>query len=129
MSARSDEFEQPRQVAAPTDDIASVAFPHLVIGGDTGVYLAWEQFRDARGRPRGLGFTMSTDGGETFAPEPTAPGTDADAACFSGSQQGLLMRKLAVNDAGGLALVNSTFSEGRASQVWLIHGRAEAGDP
>ena len=123
----SDEFERPRQVAAPTDEIASVAFPHLAIDGDNGVYLAWEQFLDARGRPRGLGFTMSIDGGGTFVPAITVAGTDDDAAGFSGSQQGLLMRKLAVNDAGVIALVNSTFRQGRTSHVWLVRGRTETG--
>ena len=124
----SDEFKRPRPIAAPSDDIASVAFPHLVIDGDNGVCLAWEQFRDARGRSRGLGCTMSTDGGETFASAITVPGTDDEALGFSGSQQGLLIRKLAVSDAGVIALVNSTFKQGETtSHVWLVRGQADHG--
>ncbi len=122
----ADAFEPPREIAAPDGDIASVGFPHLALAGDDRVYLAWKQFPDARGRPRGLGFTMSSDGGDTFAAASIVPGTDDEALGFSGSQQGLLMSKLAVNDAGAIAVVNSTFRQGRSSHVWLIRGRVEA---
>lgn len=42
---------------------------------------------------------------------------------FSGSLQGLLMRKLAVNRAGAIAVVNSTFQPNDVSRVRLILGR------
>ena len=42
----------------------------------------------------------------------------------NGGQQGLLMRKLAVNRAGALAVVNSTFKSNQSSRIWLIRGQA-----
>jgi hypothetical protein len=42
----------------------------------------------------------------------------------SGSLQGLLMRKLAVDRAGAIAIVNSTFWPNQRSEVWLLRGRA-----
>jgi hypothetical protein len=41
----------------------------------------------------------------------------------NGSQQGLLMRKLAVNGAADVAIVNSTFKRDQSSSIWLIRGR------
>jgi hypothetical protein len=38
--------------------------------------------------------------------------------------QGLLMDKLAVNESGAVAVVNSTFQRNEASHVWLIRGQA-----
>ena len=42
---------------------------------------------------------------------------------------GLLMRKLAVNGTGALAVVNSTFKRGKTSRIWLIRGQAASGGP
>jgi hypothetical protein len=42
----------------------------------------------------------------------------------NGGQQGLLMRKLAVNEAGAVAVVNSTFTRDEASHIWLFRGQA-----
>jgi hypothetical protein len=36
----------------------------------------------------------------------------------------LLMRKLAVNAAGAMAIVNSTFWMNERSNVWLLRGQA-----
>ena len=52
------------------------------------------------------------------------PGTADPTLGFNGSQQGLLMRKLAVNGAGAVAVVNSTFKRNEASHVWLFRGQA-----
>jgi hypothetical protein len=41
----------------------------------------------------------------------------------NGSHQGLLMRKLAVNRAGAIAIVNSSLTENERSRVWLMRGR------
>ena len=46
---------------------------------------------------------------------------------FNGSQQGLFMKKLAVNKAGDIAIVNSTFKQKESSRVWLIRGRGANG--
>jgi hypothetical protein len=53
------------------------------------------------------------------------PGTDDPAHGFNGSQQGLLMEKLAGNRAGALAVVNSTFKQGEASRIWLYRGQPD----
>jgi hypothetical protein len=42
---------------------------------------------------------------------------------FNGSLQGLLMRKLAVNSKGEIAVVNSRYNPGEASRVRLFRGR------
>ncbi len=39
-------------------------------------------------------------------------------------QQGLLVRKLAVNGAGAVAVVNSTFRLSQTSHIWLFRGQA-----
>jgi hypothetical protein len=75
-------------------------------------------------RPRALGFARSNDGGLSFAPPSVVPGTADPALGFNGSLQGLLMDKLAVNEAGAVAVVNSTFKRNETSHVWLIRGQA-----
>jgi len=50
------------------------------------------------------------------------PGTVRTDA-LTGGRQGLLMRKLAVNATGDVAVVHSTFDRGEASRIWLIRGR------
>ncbi len=40
----------------------------------------------------------------------------------NGGAQGLLMRKLAVNGSGAVAIVNSTFKPNEHTRVWLIRG-------
>ena len=39
------------------------------------------------------------------------------------SHQGLLMKKLAVNAGGAIAIVNSSLKENERSRVWLIRGQ------
>jgi hypothetical protein len=95
-------------------------FPALALEGRR-VYVLWELLR-SRARSRGLGYAVSFDGGRTFTPPRVVPGTEARGA--NGSQQGLLMRKLAVNAAGAIAVVHSALRPGRESGVWLIRGRA-----
>ena len=43
----------------------------------------------------------------------------------NGSLQGLLMQKLAANSRGAIAVVNSTFTPGQRSRLWLIRGHAQ----
>ncbi len=38
--------------------------------------------------------------------------------------EGLLMRKLAVNRVGAVAVVNSTFKRNQTSHIWLFRGQA-----
>ncbi len=103
---------------------ASNGFPSLRLDGQDRIFLTWELFPGVRVRPLGLGFALSEDGGQSFTKSIVVPGTGDRRHGFNGSQQGLLMRKLAVNRAGMFAIVNSTFRPGEASRVWLIRGDA-----
>lgn len=120
-------FEAPRDLAGPhSEQFASAAFPSLGLDGAGGVHVVWELFpRDFR--PHGLGVTSSSDGGETFASPTIVPGSDDPALGRGGGQQGLLMSKLAVNEAGALALVHSTFAENEASHIWLYRRQVASG--
>jgi len=76
--------------------------------------------------PQGLAHTTSADGGNSFSTPAPVPGTAGPNLGFSGGLQGLLMRKLAANPRGELAVVNSTFNPGERSRVRLISGRGTA---
>jgi hypothetical protein len=102
----------------------SVRFPSLALDGEGDPHLVWEVHPGRGDRSRGLGFTASSDGGHAFAEPTLVPGTDDPAYRVNGSLQGLLMRKLSVNRAGEVAVVNSSFEPGEASRVRLIRGRS-----
>lgn len=113
----------PRRIeGAPGGDAHSAHFPSLAIGNDA-VHVVWERFLPGERRPRGLGFTLSTDGGRMFTPGAIIPGTDDPALGSNGGLQGRFMNKLAANDAGDLAVVHSRFDPNVASRVRLIRGR------
>ena len=113
-------FETPRDVPARPDDTIA-AFPSLALGANGTVMILWERYPHHGRRPMGLGYSLLRDGGESFSEPAVVPGTaDLDVG-VNGSLQGLLMRKLAV-DGTVVAVVNSTFKEDEASQVWLITG-------
>lgn len=101
----------------------SGSFPSLGVAGNGRVYVLWELYQNRKSRPRGLGFTYSKDGGESFAPPALLPDIANQALGENGSRQGSLMRKLAVNSGGALAVVNSTFRLNDSSHVWLLLGR------
>ena len=116
-------FEPPREISGPAPErFESRNFPALSIDGEDNPYVLWEIFPGREDRSRGLGFTFSEDGGETFAPPSVVPGTGEPALGYNGSRQGLLMRKLAVNRSGAIAIVNSTFRRNASSHVWLFRG-------
>ena len=117
-------FATPRTISAPP---AGASFPALAIDGEDRLHVIWELFPDGASRPRGLGFTTSADGGSTFAVASTVPGTGDVRDGFNGSQQGLLMRKLAVGAAGAVAVVNSTFRANEVSRVRLVRGQTSGG--
>jgi hypothetical protein len=123
-----DAFEAPRTISAPPGPRdGGAGFPALSLDGQDRVYAIWELFPGGSGRPRGIGFTHSTDGGTAFVPASVVPGTADPAGGFNGSQQGLLMRKLAVNAGGAIAVVNSTFQANEASRVVLVRGQVGGG--
>jgi hypothetical protein len=116
-------FEALQEIAGPhTEQFASARFPALSVDGQDNLYVIWELFRGRGGYSQGLGFTVSGDGGQTFAAPSVVPGSLDPALGFNSSRQGLLMRKLAVNGAGTLAVVNSTFKRDEKSNIWLFRG-------
>ncbi len=118
-------FEEPREISSPqTEQFESVSFPALSLDGEDNIYVVWELFPRRENYPRGLGFTYSSDGGRTFASPSVIPGSVDPALGVNGSQQGLLMRKLVVNRAGAVAVVNSTFKRDQTSRIWLFRGQA-----
>ena len=110
-----------------SDSAYGVSFPDLRLDGADNLYVLWELFPGRGHRPRGLGFAYSSDGGRTFTSPTIVPGGVDPALGVNGSQQGLLMRKLAVNGAGAVAVVNSTFKDNEASYIWLVRGRRAGG--
>ncbi len=119
-----DGFGAAREVSGEHGErFGSVRFPSLALDGEGDPHLVWEIHPGRGDRSRGLGFTASSDGGDAFAEPTVVPGTDDPGYRVNGSLQGLLMRKLAVNRAGEVAVVNSSFEPGEASRVRLILGR------
>ncbi|MDX1402326.1 MAG: sialidase family protein [Kiloniellales bacterium] len=116
---------EPSEISGPSMTGFEISgFPALSLDGEDNIYVAWELFANPKGYSRGLGYTTSSDGGRTFALPSVIPGSVDPAHGVNGSQQGLLMRKLAVNGAGRIAVVNSTFKKNRASRIWLTRGQA-----
>lgn len=117
--ARSTRFSEPKTIAVADAGMDSVNYPDLAVDAANRLYVVWQLYIDRRQRPHGLGFTMSLDGGRTFARPETVPQSDDQRFGLNGGLQGSLMARLAVNADGALALVNSTFATGRSSHVWL----------
>ena len=98
-------------------------FPDIGTDGQEHIYVMFELFPDQGQRSRGLGLTYSSNGGRTFSSPAMVSGSADEDGGINGSLQGLLMRKLAVNAAGDIAVVNSTFIPGKSSHVQLYRGR------
>ena len=121
---RGREFEKPREISGThPQKFESVNFPSLAVDASDNLYAIWELFPRRTEFPQGLGFAYSSDGGKSFASPSIVPGSADPALGFNGSRQGLLMRKLAVNKAGALAIVNSTFKWNETSRIWLFRAR------
>ena len=104
----------------------SLGFPAVAVAGSS-VHVLWELFPEQGQRSRGLGMTVSADGGDSFAAADVVPHTADPELGINGSLQGLLMRKLAVNDQGDIAVANSSFLPEERSRVRLIRGRVPGG--
>ncbi|HWP10487.1 MAG TPA: sialidase family protein [Ramlibacter sp.] len=117
-------FEPPRDISQPMPDaFAGASFPSLSIDAQGRLYVLWELYQDARQPPRGLALSVSHDGGSTFTHPVVVPGSADAGGGFNGSSQGMLMKKLAVNGSGAVAVVNSSLKPGAHSRVWLMRGR------
>jgi hypothetical protein len=114
------------QTFKPSRTISAVnaAFPSLSLDASGDIYVAWELFDDHRRRPRGLGFAVSRNAGRTFTAPAFVPESADRQGRWNGSHQGLLMRKLAVNGDGAIAIVNSSLKDNDGSRVWLIRGQS-----
>jgi hypothetical protein len=110
-------FGPPREISAP-----GAGYPALSVDADGNLYALWELLRDTREHPRGLALAVSRDGGRSFTVPAVVPGSIDPAGGVNGSNQGLLMRKLAVSGRGGVAIVNSSLKRDERSRVWLIRG-------
>jgi len=116
-------FETPRDISSSMKPPAeSASFPSLGIDAAGNVCVTWEIFPARHSRPRGLGMTMSRDGGRLFPPPQPILGSAAADGGGNGSYQGLLMEKLAVGGDGTVVVVNSSMKENERSRVWLLHG-------
>ena len=117
-----DDFSASRTLAAArARSLASVHYPHIAADDDGRILVLWERYPSARHPPRGLDLAVSDDGGDSFGEPVFVPGSGSRELGFSGSLQGLLMRKLDV--AGGrVAIANSTFRPNRSSHIWLLLG-------
>lgn len=113
------DISSPQVAPNPKRKPAAAAFPHLALDGKDNVYVLWEVFPGKPWPSQGLALTVSRDGGGSF----DAP-VMIDERAPNGGRQGLLMRKLAVNAGGEIAIVNSTFKDGEASRVWLARAAA-----
>jgi hypothetical protein len=120
-------FEPAREISSPSAaGFSSAGAPALSTDAKGRVYVSWELFRHRHQRPRALGFAVSIDGGQRFGAPIVVPGSTDPAGGENGSQQGLLMNKLAVNDSGVVAIVNSSLAPGVRSRVWLTRAQMTA---
>jgi hypothetical protein len=125
-SADGCNFDPPSEISAPLPaEVESAAYPSLSIDDAGRIYVLFELFPDYRKRPRGLGITISIDGGNSFSKPISVPHSKDPTGGTNGSQQGLLMKKLAVNGSGAVVAVNSSLKQDKESRVWLIYGKAK----
>lgn len=119
------DFADPRSLPLPEDapDGAHAGFPELAAGPDGDVFALWAIFAAGDHRPSALALArLGADGELRVAPGIVPDGTLQQPG-LNGSQQGLLMRKLAVGPDGALAVVNSRFDPGEISEILLVRGR------
>ncbi|CAN5246034.1 hypothetical protein BH20VER2_BH20VER2_18820 [soil metagenome] len=118
-------FERTREISGRK---AGALFPSISVGAASDVFVLWEIPVGQR-RTRGLGIVRSSDSGNSFSASAVVPGSIDPAARTNGNQQGFLMRKLAVNATGSIAVVNSSFTPNEKSRVWLMRGEAQPRQP
>ena len=110
-------FATPLDISPP-----GAGYPSLSVDANGNLCVLWELFRHPRAYPRGLAFAVSRDGGRSFTAPAVVPDSADPAGGVNGSNQGFLMRKLAVNGSGAVAIVNSSLKPNERSRVWLTRG-------
>lgn len=99
---------------------AGAAYPYLATDGRGKLAVAWELAPRPGQATRGLGLSVSADGGRSFSAAGEVPGSADPQGGANGSSQGMLMRKLTLNRSGAIAVVNSSLKPGSHSRVWLM---------
>ncbi|MEN3277191.1 MAG: hypothetical protein V7631_2981 [Massilia sp.] len=115
-------FGPARTISASMHGGAGAAYPALATDGRKGLAVIWEVLPAGAARPRALHIVTSSDGGESFSAPAPVPGSAAEPGASNGSHQGLLGKKLALDAAGRVAIVNSSMLPGERSRIWLIRG-------
>lgn len=115
-------FDAPRAISG-RGGAEGAGFPHLAIGPGEELYIVFERFETGAARPHGLKFVTSVDAGRSFSEPVLLPGLAGEKDERNGSFQGLLMRKLAVNEVGEIGVINSVLDVGSHSRILLLRGR------
>lgn len=102
---------------------ASIGFPELKVDRRGRLHLLAHLFSPNRPRPQAIGLMTSDDGGRRFGPLALVPGNAVRGEEVLGSQQGLLVQKLAVHPDGGIAIANSSLLPDTGSKVWVQFAR------
>lgn len=126
--ARSDDggrsFGRVAQASGPLPGpYASVGFPELKIDRLGRLHLLAHLFSPDRPRPQAIGLMTSDDGGRRFGRLALVPGNAVCGDEVLGSQQGLLVQKLAVHPDGELAVANGSLLPDTRSRVWVQFAR------
>lgn len=117
-------FKDPIAISNPQPEGAqSARYPYLSIDKEDNIYVLCELFPDPRNYPRGLGISISNNKGKDFSEPSFVPGSKGPLGGTNGSQQGLLMDKLAVDKDGTIYIVNSSLKRNEGSRVWIIKGK------
>lgn len=116
-------FSPPTTIDTAIDGATSAAFPDIAVAEPDRVLVVWKRLPGSGQASRGLGFVESRNAGNSFTQPEIVTGSDDPKLGYDGSQQGSLLRRLAMDRNGGTALVNSTFAPGRASRIWLWRKR------
>lgn len=119
-------FSQPRTISTPHpgEGYGHAHYPRIALDGEDRRLIIWELFPAGTRAPAALAFSLASTALDPSEPA-AIPGTEVDENSIQGSQQGLLMRKHAVNKEGAIAVVNSHFHAGEGSRIQLIRGRLD----
>ena len=119
-------FGSSRRISEASETTAQGAhFPSLALGARDALLMLWNLYPTGEHPPRGLGFTASVDGGNSFYGPSAVPGSTAESLGINGSLQGMLMEKIAANASGQVAVVNSRFKRGIVSRIRLYRGQVK----